>query len=421
MFHSKSGLLESIRGSTGAEPSQCDAISSLTAKGLRYWRYADADVALTCARSAAENADPNAGVLLVLLLTQLRRTAEAEAALERYVAPEEPCHRRTAVLLLRANIRLAQGRYPEALSLTTDGMAQAEHQDDRSLVPLGNLVMTTVSLRLNDLRTALRSAQLLSEDALYGRLPLIGADAAWIAAQVTRVQRGPEEACDAMAAVVESALHDTEVFLSQPAAAPVLARYALELGSIAAAERIVQQADAVAIKNAGFPGLKVSAAHAAALLNEAPDALRSATADHADPWARALAAEDLGLLLAARPNERAAGIRSFEQALEAYDAIGSLHDFARVKARLRDLRDNRRRPASARPKQSSAGRSGLTVTEVQVAGLVSQGLTNRQVANQIYLSRHTVAYHLKSIFGKLGVSSRGELTSMWPQLIAQDD
>ncbi|MFD7130812.1 response regulator transcription factor [Streptomyces sp. NPDC059894] len=362
-----------------------------------------------------------AGLVLTLQLTQLRRTAEAEAALERFLVPHARRHGGADAAIVRAHIRLAQGRYREALKLATAGLDEAERQENCRIVPLGHIVMTTVGLRLNDLRTALRYSQRLCEDALFGRLPLIGADAAWITAQVVRVHRGPQEAARVMAAVAENALYDNDIFLGQPAAAPVLVRFALRSGATGMAERLVQLADTIARNNAEFHTLQVSAMHAAGLLHQEAEELRRAAQEHTDPWTRALATEHLGLLLAGRPGDRAAGIESLEQALKAYDAIGSLHDFARVRARLRDMRDHRRRSPSARSVEAPSGRSSLTETETQVAELVSQGLTNSQVANQIYLSRHTVAYHLKSIFGKLSVSSRGELTSLWTRLAEQSD
>lgn len=46
---------------------------------------------------------------------------------------------------------------------------------------------------------------------------------------------------------------------------------------------------------------------------------------------------------------------------------------------------------------------------MQVARLAAQGLTNRQVADQLFLSRHTVSYHLHKIYAKLGIASRAGL------------
>jgi DNA-binding CsgD family transcriptional regulator len=51
----------------------------------------------------------------------------------------------------------------------------------------------------------------------------------------------------------------------------------------------------------------------------------------------------------------------------------------------------------------------LTEQELRIAGLVGSGLTNQQVARRLYLSPHTVNYHLRTIFRKLGIVSRVEL------------
>ncbi|HEX6352809.1 helix-turn-helix transcriptional regulator [Actinophytocola sp.] len=51
----------------------------------------------------------------------------------------------------------------------------------------------------------------------------------------------------------------------------------------------------------------------------------------------------------------------------------------------------------------------LNPTERAIAELVSAGLTNRQIAAQVYLSPHTVNYHLRRIYRKLDVASRVEL------------
>jgi ATP/maltotriose-dependent transcriptional regulator MalT len=53
---------------------------------------------------------------------------------------------------------------------------------------------------------------------------------------------------------------------------------------------------------------------------------------------------------------------------------------------------------------------GLTSREVEVLGLVAEGLTNTQVANRLFLSPRTVQRHLNSIYHKLGVSSRAAAT-----------
>jgi predicted ATPase/DNA-binding CsgD family transcriptional regulator len=57
----------------------------------------------------------------------------------------------------------------------------------------------------------------------------------------------------------------------------------------------------------------------------------------------------------------------------------------------------------------SAG--GLTSREREIAGLVASGLSNREIAERIVISRRTVAAHVEHIFSKLGISSRAQLAS----------
>jgi DNA-binding CsgD family transcriptional regulator len=56
--------------------------------------------------------------------------------------------------------------------------------------------------------------------------------------------------------------------------------------------------------------------------------------------------------------------------------------------------------------------SSLSAQELQVARMVAEGLSNRQIAERLYLSHRTVASHLYRIFPKLGITSRAQLTVM---------
>ena len=51
----------------------------------------------------------------------------------------------------------------------------------------------------------------------------------------------------------------------------------------------------------------------------------------------------------------------------------------------------------------------LTHQELQVARAVSQGLTNREAATQLFISPRTVDHHLRGIYRKFGITSRAEL------------
>ncbi len=51
---------------------------------------------------------------------------------------------------------------------------------------------------------------------------------------------------------------------------------------------------------------------------------------------------------------------------------------------------------------------GMTPRERQLAGLVLHGLSNEEIAQRLFLSRHTVGDHVKAILGKVGAHSKQE-------------
>ncbi len=66
----------------------------------------------------------------------------------------------------------------------------------------------------------------------------------------------------------------------------------------------------------------------------------------------------------------------------------------------------------ARPRRTAlTGPDALTSTERQVAGLAAEGLSNRQIAQHLFVTLPTVETHLRHAFRKLGITSRGELAA----------
>jgi DNA-binding NarL/FixJ family response regulator len=59
-----------------------------------------------------------------------------------------------------------------------------------------------------------------------------------------------------------------------------------------------------------------------------------------------------------------------------------------------------------RKRHSHEWPAGLTDREVEILRLLSRGLSRRQMAEQLFLSEHTVRHHLEHIYNKIGVSTR---------------
>jgi len=77
-----------------------------------------------------------------------------------------------------------------------------------------------------------------------------------------------------------------------------------------------------------------------------------------------------------------------------------------------EVADPNRRPLGAAPAsaQEPDPWASLTASELRIAGFVATGLINKDIAQQLFVSPHTVDAHLKHIFTKLGIHSRVELT-----------
>jgi DNA-binding NarL/FixJ family response regulator len=56
----------------------------------------------------------------------------------------------------------------------------------------------------------------------------------------------------------------------------------------------------------------------------------------------------------------------------------------------------------------------LTAQEAQIARLARDGLSNPEIGTRLFLSPRTVQYHLRNVFTKLGISSRGQLYRVLP-------
>jgi DNA-binding CsgD family transcriptional regulator len=160
---------------------------------------------------------------------------------------------------------------------------------------------------------------------------------------------------------------------------------------------------------AGSPLLRASLAVAAPMLAAGDDAQALFDAAfHADlaAWplhrARLQLAHGMWLRRRQQAGESRAPLRA---ARDTFDALGADPWAGRARRELRAAGERSRQPA---PRALDL----LAPQELQIARLAAQGLTNREIGQQLYLSHRTVRNHLYRIFPKLGITSRAELAAV---------
>jgi DNA-binding NarL/FixJ family response regulator/tetratricopeptide (TPR) repeat protein len=195
----------------------------------------------------------------------------------------------------------------------------------------------------------------------------------------------------------------------------VLALVELANDNVEAADRYARRAE----DNAERLGLCVpfavaGRARAAVLLanGQVEEAARAAarSAEIADSvGARLQATFSRGLEGRARAaaGDRSAAVAVLKEAERAADDCGSLRFRDEMRRELRKLgaRAEVRGPATA----EDAGMASLTKRELEIAELITDRLTNPQIAGRLYLSKKTVESHIRNLFVKLGASSRVEV------------
>ncbi|NGN64025.1 AAA family ATPase [Streptomyces sp. A7024] len=113
-------------------------------------------------------------------------------------------------------------------------------------------------------------------------------------------------------------------------------------------------------------------------------------------------------LLAARPGERPAPAALLRQAHETAAELGAAPLAAEIAALAARARVALTDGDHAAVPQDPAQELGLTSRERDVLRLVATGRSNRQIADELFISPKTASVHVSNILAKLGVSSRGE-------------
>ncbi|GIH24417.1 hypothetical protein Aph01nite_27270 [Acrocarpospora phusangensis] len=353
---------------------------------------------------------PYARLLLSLNCRAMRQFEDSDIAI-RAAEEEIKAHGLTVLAaqpaLFRSVLNLAAGRLDDAAAEAQAGLAIADELGTHGFVRVGVSMLALIAMRRGDIDTAARYIERYHAIKAAPGMLFGSVWERWVIATVAESQGDPDRAVDILHTIYVDKEERRWALITTPLMAAWMTRLALATGNRPYAQTIVDTAESLARNNPDYPAIAVTAAHARGLLHGDADAL-AAAADQPEPWARASCAEDLGALLATGAETREQAVTWLDRALDGYLDVGALRDAARVRARLRGLGVRRRH--WAQPQRPAAGWNSLTDTERAVAGLIAQGMTNRQAAARMFLSRHTVSTHLRRIFAKLDIASRVELT-----------
>jgi DNA-binding CsgD family transcriptional regulator len=391
------------------------AVPALLMLAVAGWDAAHAGEALDLAAEAVRTqaSEPRGprfhpGLFLAARLTDIHRFSDAEAILDSIGPTDTPpvlSWTPASADILRARAALARGRIDDAAAKAELALGHASATGTLLHDQLARSILAVVALRRGDLSTA---------DGFIGRPPvpplhfLSGYEASRslvVAAQIEEARNGPLAALDRLGGLYADLLEHRYPLVSDPASGAWLVRVALAAGDRERAATVAGVMAEISRANPGMPLFLAWADHAAGVFGGDHARLERAVALHDDPWARASAAEDLGAL--AVDVRRKAAVSWLDRALDAYVSSGAERDAARIRHKLRRLGVRRKHwHAMKRPE---TGWESLTQTERSVAGLVATGLTNQQVADQMFISTHTVAFHLRQVFRKLSIRSRVEL------------
>jgi DNA-binding CsgD family transcriptional regulator len=302
---------------------------------------------------------------------------------------------------------LRVGRLSEAAAVLDgrfdmeDGSRTAAVLDAAGIVALGRLAIHTGDRR--QLRRLTDIAHVMFDRGT----PAVAKHAAWLLALAEWAEGHNSVAHQWLGAPIEAGGGILPRFPLDIGDEVLLMRIALAAHDDDLARLALATTSSRAAQNPAVQSIAAVAAHVRALFERDAPALREA-ADLFEtcprPLEHASALEDLGAQLAA--TDREASIEALGRALTIYSGIGASWDARRVRSRLRAL-GVRRRIVTAEPE--THGWAALTAAEMAVARLAAEGLTNREVADRLFLSPHTVNSHLRHVFTKLRINSRVEL------------
>jgi len=301
-----------------------------------------------------------------------------------------------------------RGRLDDAVAEAEAGVAVALNLAAYQLaVPLLGM-LTRIAVMQGDNTTAQEHFAHMHQ-RLTGGVSAAPEDITWTDGVIQEATSGPEAALRVLTGIYDALPARPVLIAGDPATAAALVHIAAKAGDRTRAELVVTTARRLALRNPTVRSLAAAADHAEGVLRGDPRLLQSAIERFRQtPRRLALAAalEDAALIIDDRDQSQRWGGEAIEIATEC----GARRTQLRLQTSLGALHPPTLTPTAMFAPTSLLAQ--LTPAERNVAVLVAGGHRNRQVADELFLSRHTVDSHLRKIFGKLGIRSRVELASL---------
>ena len=313
--------------------------------------------------------------------------------------------------LFRSVLNLIAGRLDDAAAEAQTGKTIAEELGTHGFTRVGLSILAFIAMRRGDLDAAVEHIEQYQSIPAAPEMLFGPVWERWVMAAVAEAQGDPGRAIDALRTIYTDEEERRWALLTTPLAAAWMTRLALAAANRPYAQAIVDTAEYLARSNPDFPVFAVTFAHVRGIFHQDPGALAPAAADQPEPCGyvprppktSASCWPPLPVLLPRR-RPSSAWMRRW-RVMSAWVRSGTRPGCE--PGGLRALGVRRRHWAqSQRP---AFGWDSLTDTERAVAGLIARGMTNRQAAERMFLSPHTVSTHLRRMFGKLDIASRAEL------------
>ncbi|MGW4820633.1 helix-turn-helix transcriptional regulator [Streptomyces sp. NPDC004227] len=380
-------ISQEILRERGTGQGDVAALMALTTLSNMRWRAGELAEGLSLGRTAvrfSDNADSiwrlHFQLALAGKLSNLREFDKAESLINSAEAGLRGLSTQVwtaAPAAMRSRLFLQAGRLGEARRQAESATAAVERDAVPMLRPLAFSVLSTVSFYMGDLPAAIEYLKQTQSDLASGQAVLDSAQYAWAETRITVKTEGPQAAVRLLSDKYGHLPTRRSLYIEDPSAAAFLVRLARDVGDTSLEHRVLDTVNGLAGDNPGISLIGLTAMHANALANSDPAALAFVIAQSPDPISVALATEELAKLYAAKAPAKG------RQATPAYSEQAVSQDATRW--------------------------STLSDMERRIAYLVSDGLTNRQIANRVHLSAHTVNYHLRKVYRKLGIKTRVEL------------